>query len=88
LLARYGDADLPAWHGIGYRQFREVVQGRMDEETAVALMERDTIRYAKRQWTWFAREPAMAWLDVEAAGGPGGVAEIIVRMLEARGVRP
>jgi len=83
LLDRYGEADLPALQGIGYRQFTHVVRERMDEEAALRLMERDTIRYAKRQWTWFAREPEIRWIDVESAGGPEGVARAIVRMLDA-----
>ena len=37
-------------------------------------MQRDTMRYAKRQMTWFAREPEIDWIDVEAAGGIEGAA--------------
>jgi tRNA dimethylallyltransferase len=88
LLGRYGDANLPGLRGIGYRQFTEVVRGRMDAETAVALMQRDTIRYAKRQWTWFAREPEIRWIDVESAGGAAGVAQVLVQLLGANGARP
>ena len=60
--------------GIGYRQFVEVAAGRLDAAAALALMQRDTVRYAKRQMTWFVREPDMAWLDVVAGGGTAGVA--------------
>jgi tRNA dimethylallyltransferase len=88
LLERYGGSDLPALQGIGYRQFAQVVRGCMDEETAVRLMQRDTVRYAKRQWTWFAREPDLRWIDVDAAGGIEGVARSIVEMLDARGALP
>jgi tRNA A37 N6-isopentenylltransferase MiaA len=49
-------------------------------------MQRDTVRYAKRQVTWFAREPDVTWLDVEAAGGPEGVAARIEAMLSKEGV--
>ena len=49
-------------------------------------MRRDTVRYAKRQWTWFAREPGVEWLDVEKLGGPDGVADAIAARLDARGV--
>jgi tRNA dimethylallyltransferase len=88
ILARYGDVDLPALQGIGYRQFAQVVRGRMDEDAAVASMQRDTVRYAKRQWTWFAREPDLRWIDVESAGGPEGVARMLVELLDARGGLP
>ncbi len=66
---------LPAMQGIGYRQFVKVIQGDWSEARAVAAMKRDTRQYAKRQWTWFAREPGIRWVDVEAAGGVEGVAE-------------
>ena len=66
LLARGYDPSLPAMRGIGYRQFVDVVTGRAGTEDALRLMVRDTLRYARRQWTWFAREPGVQWIDVTA----------------------
>jgi tRNA dimethylallyltransferase len=77
LLRRGYAPALPAMQGIGYRQFVEVALGRLDPAQALALMQRDTVRYAKRQLTWFAREPGIEWIDVEAAGGAEGVAAAI-----------
>src|SRR3989441_725088 len=59
----------------------EVEQGRLTEDEALRRMQRDTVRYAKRQWTWFTREPDIEWVDVEAAGSPARVAERIARQL-------
>ena len=59
--------------GIGYRQFVEVARAARRGGGA-ALMQRDTVRYAKRQMTWFEREPGIEWIDVAAAGGADGVA--------------
>jgi tRNA dimethylallyltransferase len=86
LLARGYDPTLPAMQGIGYREFVRVVQGTLAETEALRLMQRDTMRYAKRQWTWFAREPGVQWLDLGLAGGPQGAAEIIERRLGERGL--
>jgi tRNA dimethylallyltransferase len=80
LLARGLGPELPSMHGIGYREFVQVARGQATVAAAQALMQRDTLRYAKRQWTWFAREPGIAWIDVERAGGSEGVATV----LEAR----
>ena len=80
------DSSVPALQGIGYRQFVDVVRGRMTREEAVRLMQRDTARYAKRQWTWFSAEPDVRWIDVDAAGGVAGVAAGIERMLEDEGL--
>lgn len=77
LLARGYDPTLPAMQGIGYRQFAAVARGLLDEGEALRLMQRDTVRYARRQWTWFAREPDVQWVDVELAGGPEGVGALL-----------
>lgn len=88
LLARGFDPSLPAMHGIGYRQFVRVVGGRLDPAEALRLMQRDTMRYAKRQWTWFTREPDIQWLDVELAGGPEGAAQMLRHRLRDLGLIP
>lgn len=86
LLARGYGPSLPAMHGIGYRQFVPVARGLLTPAEALRLMERDTVRYAKRQWTWFMREPDIEWLDVGAAGGLEGVAAAIETRLARGGV--
>jgi tRNA dimethylallyltransferase len=85
LLSRGYAPALPALQGIGYRQFVEVAHGTLDHDRAVALMQRDTQRYAKRQVTWFMREPDLTWLDVDAAGGAEGVAAVIEARLQQEG---
>lgn len=86
LLARGYDPTLPAMQGIGYREFVQVVQGTLAEGDALRRMQRDTMRYARRQWTWFAREPGVQWLDLGLAGGPEGAAAIIERRLREGGL--
>jgi tRNA dimethylallyltransferase len=86
LLARGYDPTLPAMQGIGYREFVQVVQGTLAEGDALRMMQRDTMRYARRQWTWFAHEPGVQWLDLGLAGGPEGAATIIERRLRERGL--
>ena len=88
LLARGYDASLPSMLGIGYREFVQVVRGTLGEAEALVHMQRETVRYAKRQGTWFRREPGVEWLDVEAAGGPAGVAAHVARRLAAGGMIP
>jgi tRNA dimethylallyltransferase len=81
LLARGYDPGLPALHGIGYREFVRVVRGEMNAATALALMQRETVRYAKRQGTWFAREPGVEWLEVKPSMDADATAAIIERRL-------
>jgi tRNA dimethylallyltransferase len=39
-------------------------------------MKRDTRRYAKRQVTWFAREPGLAWIETDPADVTSALREI------------
>jgi tRNA dimethylallyltransferase len=77
LLAEGHDEAAPGMAGIGYRQWAKVARGRLPEAEAQRLMIRDTRRYAKRQMTWFAREPDIRWLDLDEVGGIEGAAESI-----------
>jgi tRNA dimethylallyltransferase len=77
LLAAGHDETAPGMAGIGYRQWAKVARGRLSPAEALRLMVRDTQRYAKRQMTWFAREPEIQWLDVDEVGGVEGAAECI-----------
>jgi tRNA dimethylallyltransferase len=86
LLAWGYHPELPALQSIGYREFVRVARGTMAADEAVRLMQRDTVRYAKRQWTWFAREPGIEWIDVDESGGADGAAERIATSLEQEGV--
>jgi tRNA dimethylallyltransferase len=47
---------------IGYREIRAVVRGQMSLDDARAAIQQGTRRYAKRQLTWFRREPDVHWL--------------------------
>jgi tRNA dimethylallyltransferase len=82
LLRRGYDPTLSALQGIGYREFVRVVRGELDAATALRLMQRETVRYAKRQGTWFAREPGIEWLDVTVESDAAHTAGLIQRKLE------
>jgi tRNA dimethylallyltransferase len=48
---------------IGYRELRAVARGEMALEAARVAIEQATRRYAKRQLTWFRKEPGVHWLE-------------------------
>ncbi len=48
---------------IGYRELRSVVRGEMTLEAARAAIQQATRRYAKRQLTWFRKEPCVHWFE-------------------------
>jgi tRNA dimethylallyltransferase len=60
LLARYGPT--PALASLGYRQATSFLGGQMTLEEAIAAASQGHRNYAKRQLTWFRREPEVVWL--------------------------
>jgi len=68
LLERYGP--VKALDSLGYRQALGVLSGTLSEAAAVAAAQQGHRNYAKRQLTWFRREPDVHWLE-----GFGGEAE-------------
>jgi tRNA dimethylallyltransferase len=69
LLERGYAPDLKSMQTIGYRESILHIQGRLTRDEAVALIQRDTRHYAKRQLTWFRRDKSIIWVDsfVESA---------------------
>ena len=52
---------LTALQTVGYREFFEYFDGRITRDEAIELIKRNSRRYAKRQLTWFRRDPAIRW---------------------------
>jgi tRNA dimethylallyltransferase len=74
--------DLPSMQGLGYKHFMDHFSGRTSRDEAIALLKRDTRRYAKRQFTWFRREPDAVPVDVTGIAHPGEIAERIKKNLK------
>lgn len=47
---------------VGYNELFDYLEGKIDLETAVTLIKQHTRNYAKRQLTWFRKDPAFNWL--------------------------
>ena len=60
LLEHYGP--VKALDSLGYRQALSVLAGTMSEEAAIAAAQQGHRNYAKRQLTWFRREPEVHWI--------------------------
>lgn len=71
---------LNALQTVGYREFFDYFEGRTSYEEAVSLIKRNSRRYAKRQLTWFRRDPEIRWF------GPWDDAAIIAHADAAAGV--
>jgi len=61
LLDRYGP--VKALDSLGYRQAQAVLAGTMSLDAAIEAAQQGHRNYAKRQLTWFRREPQVHWLE-------------------------
>jgi tRNA dimethylallyltransferase len=61
LLAQYGE--VKALDSLGYRQARSVLDGSLSVDDAVKAAQQGHRNYAKRQMTWFRREPEVHWIE-------------------------
>ena len=55
---------LPALNTVGYKELFDYFDGRYDLAEAVRLIKRNTRHYAKKQLTWWARDPSIHWIDL------------------------
>jgi len=62
LLQKYGGAARPLT-SLGYRQAVEFLHGDLSREQALEAAQQAHRNYAKRQMTWFRREPEVTWLN-------------------------
>jgi tRNA dimethylallyltransferase len=63
LRTRHG-CDAPALQALGYREAAAVLEGTLSAEEAVRAVQQGHRNYAKRQMTWFRREPEVHWLEM------------------------
>jgi tRNA dimethylallyltransferase len=62
LLTKYGDTAGPLG-SLGYRQAVQLLRNEIDLESALQAAQQAHRNYAKRQMTWFRREPDVVWLE-------------------------
>jgi tRNA dimethylallyltransferase len=68
LLARGYPADLRPLQAIGYREAVAFIEGRIEAESLVPAIVSATMKYAKRQMTWFRHQTDVVWhTDAESA---------------------
>lgn len=63
--------DLNALKTVGYRELFAFLDGRISFEQAVTDIKTNSRRYAKRQMTWFRKDPQIFWTDAGTENGYG-----------------
>ena len=77
LLARNLNPMLPAMRAIGVREIAGFLRGELSREEALAAGRTATRQYAKRQYTWFSRQPPADWPRLAGPLDCGGMANAL-----------
>lgn len=79
LLDKYGETATPL-AALGYRQALQIIHNEIDYLTAVQATQQAHRNYAKRQMTWFRREPDVVWL--KGFGDEAGIQQEAIAVIE------
>jgi len=80
LYEKYGEAARPLG-SLGYKQAVQFIRGEITRDEAIAAAQQGHRNYAKRQMTWFRREPGVRW--IKGFGYEAGVQEEVLRFVES-----
>lgn len=64
LIEQYGP-DLPLLKTLGYAEMQQHLAGEISLEAAIAFTVQRTCQFAKRQRTWFRKEPRIEWFAAD-----------------------
>ena len=82
LIQRGVSPDAKPFQFIGYSELRHLIEAEGNPEEALPAIQRATRRFAKRQITWFRKEPAVHWLA--GFGDSPDIASAALKLIEAR----
>lgn len=68
---------LPSMQTLGYKQMVDYLKGRCRLDEAVSEFKKHSRRYAKRQLTWFRRNPEIRWHKIDYQRGEEFVAQLL-----------
>jgi tRNA dimethylallyltransferase len=71
-----------ASQAIGYSQALAAIDGKISEEDAIAETIVLTQRYARRQMSWFRRDPRINWFDYQSPTLQSDVMKLVFSSLE------
>jgi tRNA dimethylallyltransferase len=80
LLARNHDPALPVMRAIGVAEIAAFLRGEIGRDEALRLGRIATRQYAKRQYTWFSRQPPADWPRLAEPVDCGGMANALARI--------
>ena len=64
LMTKYPNWKFPAFSGTGYQEWRDYLESKTTKAQAISKWQLRERQYAKRQTTWFKRNPKINWYDI------------------------
>lgn len=61
----YPKRELNALNTVGYKEIFQYFDGKIDLDTAIAEIKKNTRRFAKRQLTWFRKDKEIEWFEFD-----------------------
>lgn len=80
LAARRLSPDLPIMRAIGVPEIFDFLGGRLSREESIAAAQQATRRYAKRQFTWFNRQPPTDWPRIDESEYDKYIDQIVMKL--------
>lgn len=80
LLAMGYQKESNALSALGYKEIIPLLEGKISQNEAVEQLKKGTRHFAKRQLTWFRRDPRIQWFDVFDDGGLKSIARKIIEL--------
>ncbi|WP_102400798.1 tRNA (adenosine(37)-N6)-dimethylallyltransferase MiaA [Haloimpatiens massiliensis] len=59
------NSNMQSMKGIGYKEILYYLEGNISLEEAIYLIKKGSRNYAKRQLTWFRKDPRVVWINKE-----------------------
>lgn len=86
-LLDYGcTKDMVSMQGLGYKEFIPYFEGKCSLEESVSILKRDTRHFAKRQLTWFRREPSVTWIDKSDYKDEDALLEYMLQIIQDKNI--
>jgi len=82
LMLKGYNSELVSMQAIGYQHFFNYFSSKASYEVTIEQLKRDTKRFAKRQFTWFRREPDARWVDISGLETPAEIVSQIKKNIE------
>jgi len=84
LLDEGYEGSYPLKQAVGYKEVVSYIKGQIDLEQCRKLVKRNTRRLAKKQLTWFRKDPRINWIRVDNYDNICSLQDDIMRVIEKR----